>query len=225
VISRTVTTAIEQLELGQEDQAEVALRQVLQAEPGHRQAQLLLKQIKDDPTALLGRESFAYRVQPGESLSKIAQRFLGDPYLFYGLARYNGIKVPRQLAGGQMIRVPGKAPTTPAPPPPPREPTPPPAPPPAPTPAPPLAPAPAPPAPSAPPPSRPAESPAQRAEREKAEAIARYTREARSSFAKQDLAAAIRAWDKVLELDPNHRTAPLERQKAVDLSERLKKVR
>jgi hypothetical protein len=220
VIARTVTTAIEQLELGQEEQAEVALRQVLQAEPGHRQAQMLLKQIKDDPIALLGRDSFPYRVQPGESLSKIAQRFLGDPYLFYGLARYNGIKVPRQLAGGQMIRVPGKAPATQTPTPAPPAPAP--APPPAPTTAPPPVPA---PAPSPPPPSRPAETPAQRAEREKAESIARYTREARSAFAKQDLAAAIRAWDRVLELDPNHRTATLERQKAVDLSERLKKVR
>jgi tetratricopeptide (TPR) repeat protein len=213
-ISRTVMAAIEQLEQGQEEQAEAALRQVLQAEPNHRLALQLLRQIKDDPVALLGRESFPYKVQAGESLSRIAQRFLNDSYLFYALARYNGIKVPRQLAGGQMIRVPGKAP------------------PPAASGAPPVpaataTPAAAPAAASAPAPAQAPEpaTAASRAEREKAGAIARYTREARSAFAKQDLAAAIRGWDKVLALDPNHRTALLERQKAVDLSERLKKVR
>jgi hypothetical protein len=68
-----------------------------------------MRQIKEDPQALLGRESFAYRVQPGESLSRIAQRFLNDLHLFYILARYNNIKVPRNLAGGQMIRVLAKA--------------------------------------------------------------------------------------------------------------------
>jgi tetratricopeptide (TPR) repeat protein len=58
--------------------------------------------------ALYGRESFTYVVRPGESLSQVAGRFMGDIYAFYGLARYNGIKVPRQVAGGQSIRIPGK---------------------------------------------------------------------------------------------------------------------
>jgi tetratricopeptide (TPR) repeat protein len=220
-IQRTFFAAIEQLEQGQEEQAEVLLRQVLQQEPNHRQAQQLLRQIKEDPNSLLGRESFVYRVQAGETLSRIAQRFLNDTLLFYALARYNGIKVPRQLAGGQLIRVPGKqatpapggpAPAVAAP---------------APTPAPAVAATPVPaasvPAPVAAPPD-PAAA-ANRAAREKADAIARYSREARGAFAKQDLEAAIRAWDKVLALDPNYRTALLERQKALDLSERLKKVR
>jgi hypothetical protein len=214
-VSKAVSNAIELLEAGSEEQASIELQRVLQTEPGHKLAQNLLRQIKDDPVAVLGRESFSYRVQPGESLSKIAGRFLNDVHQFYVLARYNDIKVPRQLAGGQMIRVPGKAPP-PAPAPPPVA-----VPAPATTPVaiPPPKPAPAPPA-----ASEPTTDAALQAQRQK-EAINRHTRAARAAFAKQDLNGAIRAWDNVLELDPNNRTAQLERQKAIDLKERLTKVK
>ncbi|WP_395700735.1 LysM peptidoglycan-binding domain-containing protein [Aquabacterium sp.] len=210
-VQKAVTTAIEMLEAGNEDQASAELQRVLQAEPNHRLAQSLMRQIKDDPVAVLGRESFSYRVQPGESLSRIAGRFLNDVHQFYILARYNDIKVPRQLAGGQLIRVPGKAPAVSAPPPvvQPKPPTP------APAPAPVAVPAPAPEPVAAPVPDAKA----------RAEAINRHTRAARSAFAKQDLNGAIRAWDAVLEIDPDNRTAQLERQKAVDLKEKLKKVK
>ena len=214
-VGKTVSNAIELLEAGNEDQAAIELQRVLQTEPGHKLAQNLLRQIKDDPVAMLGRESFSYRVQPGESLSKIAGRFLNDVHQFYVLARYNDIKVPRQLAGGQMIRVPGKAP--------------PPAPAPAPVPVPapattPVVTAPPRPAPAPPAASEPMNDAALQAQRQK-EAINRHTRAARAAFAKQDLNGAIRSWDSVLELDPNNRTAQLERQKAIDLKEKLTKVK
>ncbi len=209
-IQKAVASAIELLEAGNEDQATAELQRVLQAEPNHRLAQSLMRQIKDDPVAVLGRESFSYRVQPGESLSRIAGRFLNDVHQFYILARYNDIKVPRQLAGGQMIRVPGKAPPPSAAPP-------------APVAQPKAAPAPAPAASPAPAPE-PAAAPALDA-KAKADAITRHTRAARSAFAKQDLNGAIRAWDAVLEIDPDNRTAQLERQKAVDLKEKLTKVK
>lgn len=221
-VSRTVAAAIEMLEAGHEDQASIELQRVLQTEPGHKLAQSLLRQIKDDPVVMLGRESFAYRVQPGESLSRIAQRFLNDVHLFYALARYNDIKVPRQLAGGQLIRVPGKSPppsalTPPAPPP---------APVPAPAPRPAAAPGPTPAAAPSPAASATdAASDADKAARGRSEAITRHTRAARAAFAKQDLNGAIRAWDAVLEIDPNNRTAQLERQKAIDLKEKLTKVK
>jgi LysM repeat protein len=208
-------TVVELLEQGQEEQAAAELQRVLRQEPNHKLANSLMRQIREDPQALLGREFFNYRVQSGESLSRISQRFLGDIYLFYGLARYNGIKVPRQLQGGQQIKIPGKAPAPgAAPAPPPAAPVPPP---PAlpPTPAPPPAAPPAPPDPAA---------EAARLERERKEAIARHTRTARAAFAKQDLDGCIAAWDRVLEIDPNNSTARLERQKAIELKERLKKV-
>lgn len=214
-VPKAVSNAIELLEAGSEEQASIELQRVLQTEPGHKLAQNLLRQIKDDPVAVLGRESFSYRVQPGESLSKIAGRFLNDVHQFYVLARYNDIKVPRQLAGGQMIRVPGKAPPLA------------PAPPPVAVPAPATTPVAIPPPKPAPAPaaaSEPTTDAALQAQRQK-EAINRHTRAARSAFAKQDLNGAIRAWDNVLELDPNNRTAQLERQKAIDLKEKLTKVK
>jgi len=139
---RLTIAAIEMLEQGHEEQAAVELRRALQSDPNHRLAQSMLRQIEADPTAVLGRESFPYRVQPGETLSRIAQRFLGDVHQFYILARYNDIPVPRQLHGGQLLRIPGKAPppgtasAAPPPPPPPPPPSPAPSPVPAPAPAP-----------------------------------------------------------------------------------------
>lgn len=217
-VPKAVTGAIELLEMGHEDQAATELQRVLAVEPNHRLAQSLMRQIKDDPVAMFGKESFPYRVQAGESLSRIAQRFLGDVHLFYALARYNDIKVPRQLAGGQQIRVPGKAP-------PPSALTPP------------AAPvkggasAPAVPTPTAAPnaaASAPVPDPAveaAQAAKARTDAINRNVRAARGAFAKQDLNGAIRAWDAVLELDPGNRTAQLERQKAIDLKEKLTKVK
>lgn len=215
VAQRLIISAIELLESGSEDQASQELQRALQADPGSRLAQSLMRQITADPQVLLGREYFPYRVQPGESLSKIAGRFMGDVHLFYILARYNDIKVPKQLAGGQTIKVPGKAPPAGAAAP---------------------GPAPAPPATAKPAPlaasaaSAPASKPAvavnpnEAADKLKQD-IARLTRAARSAFARQDLNGAIGNWDKVLALDPGNATAQLERQKALDLKEKLKGVK
>ena len=193
--------AAELLEVGNEDQAVAELQRALQADPNNRLAASLMKQIQADPLAMLGRESFAYRVQPGETLSRIAQRFLGDIHLFYILARYNDIKTPRQLQGGQLIKIPGKAPP-PAPAPPPARPQ-----------------APAPAAASAP------VDDGRAAERERQAKINVATKAARSAFARQDLATAIRQWDVVLELDPGNNTAQLERKKAVELRDKLGRVK
>jgi tetratricopeptide (TPR) repeat protein len=204
-------TVVELLEQGQEEQAAAELQRVLRQEPNHKLASSLMRQIREDPQAQFGREFFNYRVVPGETLSRIAGRYLGDIYLFYGLARYNGIKVPRQLHGGQQIKIPGKA-GAPPPAPPPPAPSPPPPPPPPPAPPPPAP----PPTPAPPPPPDP--------EAEKNAAIARHTREARAAYARQDLDGCIAAWDRVLALDPNNGTAKLERQRAIDLKARLQKV-
>ena len=228
-VQRSVSAAIEFLQGGQEEQAESELRKALQADPGNRLAQNLLKQITDDPTVALGRESFAYRVRPGESLSLIAQRFMNDLHLFYILARYNNIKVPRTLAGGQTIRVPGKAPppgsaaalaSVPA----------------APVAAQPAAPAPtgagpsgspALPASVSAPVAQAAESDAgaSQAARQPAESVATHMRAARAAFAKQDLDGALRSWEAVLAIEPANRTALLEKQKVQTLRERLRKVK
>jgi len=106
------------------DQARIELKNALGLDPQNKLALSLMRQLDADPIATLGRESFPYTVRPSDTLSRIAGRFLGDVYSFYILARYNGIKVPRQLASGQVIRIPGKAPPAGQVPPPPPESTP-----------------------------------------------------------------------------------------------------
>ena len=254
VARKATLAAADLLEAGNEDQAKAELQRVLAGDPGNKLAQSLLKQISADPVATLGRESFAYTVRASDTLSKIAGRFLGDVYLFYVLARYNDIKVPKQVAGGQVLRIPGKAPREPAlAPPPPAPPVvkEPPAPPPvatAPPPAPPVA-----PPPPEPTPGEKAMASAAAAEKAgdlrralaeykraagldqpgasakaesmRSELIRRGTVQARNAFAKQDLTGAIQSWDRVLELDPTNETAKLERQKAIDLKKKIDAIK
>ena len=102
--------AAEMLESGNEEPARGELKRALGVDPQNKLALNLSRQMTADPVATLGRESFAYTVRPSDTMSRIAQRFLGDVYAFYILARYNDIKVPKQVSSGQVIRVPGKAP-------------------------------------------------------------------------------------------------------------------
>jgi Tfp pilus assembly protein PilF len=89
-----VIRGIELLNVGEPERAREALVEALCSDPDSTLARKLLAQIDADPRQVLGEESFAYTVQPGESLSRIAQRFAGDKYLFYLLARYNHIDSP-----------------------------------------------------------------------------------------------------------------------------------
>ena len=98
------------LEAGNEEEARSEIDRALLLDPNNKLAQNFLRQLTVDPLAALGAESFAYTVRPGETLSRIASRFLGDIYAFYLLARYNDVRVPRLVSSGQTIRIPGKAP-------------------------------------------------------------------------------------------------------------------
>ena len=98
------------LEAGNEEEARSEIDRALLLDPNNKLAQNFLRQLTVDPLAALGAESFAYTVRPGETLSRIAGRFMGDIYAFYLLARYNEVKVPRLVSSGQTIRVPGKSP-------------------------------------------------------------------------------------------------------------------
>ncbi len=231
--------AIELLEQGNEEQARKELQQALSLDPANKLALSLMRQMSDDPVATLGKESFPYVVHSGDTLSRIAGRFMGDIYSFYILARYNGIKVPRHVAGGQTIRIPGKAPPASA-----------------------LTAAPgradsrrAEPAEAAAPAAPPAaaetafrsgEAAAKAGMLEKAlgdyrraaglghpsattqaDATAKrlidiHARNARAAMARQDADGAIRSWDEVLEIDPRNETARLEKQKALRLKDKAK---
>lgn len=109
-----VREAIAHLNRGDSAAARTVLMAVLRRQPGDGIARQLLQQIDTDPRELLGRESYSYTLREGETLTIVAQRALGNPMLFYALARYNNIAVPTSVVAGQTILVPGRRPAAPA---------------------------------------------------------------------------------------------------------------
>ena len=211
--------AFESLNEGEEQKAKAELDELRELEPDNKQAACLLKGITADPATALGRQANPYTVRPGESLGSIARRALGDVCEFWLLARYNNIKVPKQLGAGQSIRIPGKVALGPPDAAPAGKP-----PAPAPVEAPKAEPAPAPaPAPVVKEPAKPAGP--SKEEIAKREAIQRHHRNAQAAFRRQDLSTAIREWDRVLELDPTNELAQARRQEALDMSRRLKELK
>lgn len=99
--------AVDLLDKGQADQARAELNAVLAEQPSNGVARKLLDQIDRDPRMLLGEKNYAYKVRAGETMSALAQRFLGDPLMFYALARYNNIPAPSQMEVGQTLLIPG----------------------------------------------------------------------------------------------------------------------
>jgi hypothetical protein len=113
---------VELLQDGKVPEARSRLAKALKLDPHNVLAGTMWKQLDGDPVAILGKEYFNYKVMPGDTLSRIADRFFGDKYMFHVLARYNNITAPRQLPAGLIIKIPGKPPPppkiAPAPPPP-----------------------------------------------------------------------------------------------------------
>ncbi len=108
--SQRVRKALQQLEQGDYENARLQLTWALQEKPTLQIATNLLEQMDVDPIDYLGMKSFFYDVEPGDSLSIIAKKFLNDPFKFVVLARYNKLENPSKLAPGQRIRVPGVMP-------------------------------------------------------------------------------------------------------------------
>ncbi|MDQ8755311.1 LysM domain-containing protein [Sphingosinicella sp. LHD-64] len=103
-----VQEAIALLNRGDVTVARERLMSVLRRDAGDGIARQLLSQIDGDPRQMLGAQSYSYTLRDGETLSTIAQRVLGNPMMFYILARYNDIAVPESVRPGQVIRIPGR---------------------------------------------------------------------------------------------------------------------
>ena len=99
--------ALELLDQGNAPQARAEVVALLQQQPDNAIGKKLLDQIDVDPRSLLGAQSFPYVIRSGETLSEIADAFLGDKTLFWALARYNNIAVPATAEVGQTIQIPG----------------------------------------------------------------------------------------------------------------------
>jgi len=99
----------DKLQLGHYDEGERQLRSFLREHPDDRTAQALLRQLTADPEQVLGHAARDYVVQPGDSYSTLAERYLGDAGRFLILARYNGSTNPSLLRAGQRLRLPASA--------------------------------------------------------------------------------------------------------------------
>ena len=102
--------AVDQLQNGDEISARQTLAKALSLDPGNDIAKRMNDQIGADAQKELGPTFFRYTVARDDSLSKLAQQFLGDRYRFYILAKYNDITNPSRLAAGQVLKIPGRAP-------------------------------------------------------------------------------------------------------------------
>ena len=231
--------AVDQLQNGDEAAARGTLERALALDPANDLAKKLGDQIRADAQKELGAVNFRYTVQRDDTLSKLAQQYLGDRFRFYILAKYNDITNPSRLSAGQVIKLPGKGPLPATA-----------------TPAPAAAPEPtaAPPATAAPKPrddvaemlakaadleksgnlegayaayndvlSRAPGNPdaTKRRDAVKTGLVRTYDREATQAFQRQNLDLAIEKWDRVLEIDPANRKARLERDRAADLKKRM----
>jgi tetratricopeptide (TPR) repeat protein len=105
----TVSQIVSMLQKGQEQTAKFALEQLLRGQPNNKLAKKLLNQITVDPIKLYGSNSINYTIKSGDSLGKLAAKYIGDSMDFYGLARYNKIKDPRKIMIGKTIKIPIKA--------------------------------------------------------------------------------------------------------------------
>lgn len=106
-----LATAMELLEKGRVDAARRLLAALVEDTPDSRLLAKLIRQIDEPVEALLPGPYRRVEVGPGESLSLIAARELGDPLMFFALARLNEIEVPALVPAGFVLRVPETAPT------------------------------------------------------------------------------------------------------------------
>ena len=108
--------AIESLQNGAPVEARADLNAVLEEFPGNRIARMLMRQIDAEPASLFEGVVTTREVEPGDSLAAISAEAYGDGLWFYGLARLNGIEVPRLISVGQQLLVPAEVNAMPPPP-------------------------------------------------------------------------------------------------------------
>ncbi len=101
---------IQLLQDGNTELVERSLQAMLAQPDGQNQnsytVRLLLRQLQTEAQTLLGSEHKIITVQTGDTLSVLAQTHLGNAMLFYALARYNDIEVPRLLEKGRQLKIP-----------------------------------------------------------------------------------------------------------------------
>ncbi|WP_144393971.1 LysM peptidoglycan-binding domain-containing protein [Pleionea sediminis] len=103
---RQFNSAVTLLEEGEEYKAKQKLIKILSLYPKNIPSKKLLEQIEQPPMQRYGNNFFEYRVQTGDTIGHIAQKFLGSYLEFYGLAKYNDISRPKDIRVGQTLKIP-----------------------------------------------------------------------------------------------------------------------
>jgi hypothetical protein len=103
------STVIDLLQDGRTTEARALLERLSNENPD---AWLVAKlsRLIDAPVASLVPPPYReIRIEPGQTLSAIANRSLGDPLMFIALARLNEIEVPSRLTVGAVLKVPERS--------------------------------------------------------------------------------------------------------------------
>lgn len=103
-----VNKAMELLLQARPVEARAQLMSALKDQPSNDTARKLLNQIDNDPKVVLGTKAYPYKARPGDTASGLAARFLGDPLMFYALARLNGVDPPSKALDGLTVMIPGE---------------------------------------------------------------------------------------------------------------------
>ena len=183
------------LEQGNTEAARGELVEYLQQRPDDETASNILLQIDTPAADYFPADYRIVRLPSGGSLSTLAEHYLGDPYQFHALAKYNDITQPGKLEQDQAIKIPltdhargafkpsgsGAASTS----------------------------------------KVKIEGTASASQKAKADAL---HREALNEFRAQNLDNAIALWNKVLVIDPGYEQARLYRSQAIELKEKLTQI-
>jgi Tfp pilus assembly protein PilF len=103
-----IQRVVQLLDQAEEKGALAEIEAVLAENPSNTLAANLRKQVQANPQDMLGASYRTYTVLPGDTISSLAQTYLGDAMLFYVLSRYNELPAPNRLMVGQSLKLPDK---------------------------------------------------------------------------------------------------------------------
>ncbi len=105
-LRQRILKAIDKLGTGQEDVAKAELNAYLSVSPKSQIARHLLKQITTPANQFYPSEYFTVELAYGQSISTLAEHYLGKSLEFYALAKYNQIENPGHINTGSKIKIP-----------------------------------------------------------------------------------------------------------------------